>query len=157
MVRSIVRTFSATPDDVERKWYLVDASGLVLGRMAVVVANYLRGKGKVYFTPNIDCGDHIVIINARNVVLTGSKELKRFYWHTGHIGGIKFRTMRSMRADTPERIVTNAVRRMITRSPLGRSVMRKLHVYAGSSHPHEGQKPETLDIRTMSRKNSRKR
>ncbi|MDR3079029.1 MAG: 50S ribosomal protein L13 [Rickettsiales bacterium] len=151
-----MKTFSVTPEEIERKWYLVDAAGLVLGRMAAIVANYLRGKGKVYFTPHMDCGDHIVVVNAEKVVLTGGKELKRFYWHTGHIGGIKFRTMKKMRAETPERIIQNAVRRMITRSPLGRAVMGKLHVYGGSYHPHEGQRPEKLDIGAMSRKNSRK-
>ncbi|MDR1494850.1 MAG: 50S ribosomal protein L13 [Rickettsiales bacterium] len=152
-----MKTFSATPEDIERKWYIVDASGLILGRMAAILANLLRGKGKVYFTPNMDCGDHIVVINAGQVVLTGSKELKRFYWHTGHIGGIKFRTMEKMRIETPERIIENAVRRMVARNPLGRSVMKKLHIYRENFHPHEGQEPEKLDIRVMSRKNFRKR
>ncbi|MDR1425479.1 MAG: 50S ribosomal protein L13 [Rickettsiales bacterium] len=155
MLNNTNRTFSATPKSIEQRWYLIDATGLVLGRMAAIIANYLRGKGKVYFTPNLDCGDHVVVINTKNVVLTGGKELKRFYWHTGHIGGIKYKTMKNMRLETPERIVENAVCRMITRNPLGRSVMRKLHVYGGDSHPHEGQRPETLDLRTMNRKNFR--
>jgi large subunit ribosomal protein L13 len=157
MARNVMKTFSARAEDVEeRKWYVVDAEGLVLGRMAAIIANYLRGKDKVYFTPHMDCGSHVIVINASKVVLTGGKELKRLYWHTGHIGGIKFRTMKQMRTETPERIIENSVRRMISRNPLGREIMKKLHVYANGSHPHEGQNPGVLDIGSINRKNVRK-
>ncbi|MDR2077607.1 MAG: 50S ribosomal protein L13 [Rickettsiales bacterium] len=153
MARNLMKTFVARADDIKQNWYVVDASDLILGRMAVVIADYLRGKNRVYFTPNRDCGSHIIVVNAEKVVLTGDKEMKRFYWHTGHIGGIKFKTMGQFRAEKPERIIENSVRRMIARNSLGRTVMKKLHVYAGNSHPHGGQNPIELDLRSMSRKN----
>lgn len=155
-MNNIMKTFSASPRDVERRWYLVDATDLVLGRMSVILADYLRGKHKPYFTPSMDCGDHIVVINAEKVYMTGNKSVKRFYWHTGYPGGIKFRTMKQMIAETPERIIENSVRRMMSRNPLGREVIRKLHVYRGAEHPHEAQKPEILDLRAMSSKNAKR-
>lgn len=156
MNKNIMKTFSATPKDIERKWYIVDATDLVLGRMSVIIANYLRGKHKSYYTPNMDCGDNIIVINAEKIWLTGDKESKRFYWHTGYPGGIKYRTMKQMRIETPERIIENSVRRMISRNPLGRAMIKKLYVYSGSSHPHEGQQPIVLDIKTMNNKNSKR-
>ncbi|MCW8916864.1 MAG: 50S ribosomal protein L13 [Magnetovibrio sp.] len=152
-----MKTYSATPADVEKKWYVVDAEDVVLGRMASQIAMRLRGKHKAMFTPNIDCGDNIIVINAEKVKLTGRKLTnKKFYWHTGHPGGIKERTMEAiLTGDHPERVVIKAVERMISRSPLGRDQMRKLHVYAGPDHPHGAQNPEVLDIAAMNPKNKR--
>jgi large subunit ribosomal protein L13 len=151
-----MKTFVTRKEDVERNWYVIDASDLILGRMSVVIANYLRGKNRAYFMPNVDCGSHVIVINAGKVVLTGNKEAKRFYWHTGHIGGIKFRTMKQLRTTAPERIVENSVRRMIARNSLGRAIMKKLHVYGGSDHPHAGQNPKELDLKLVGRKNFKK-
>lgn len=157
MSKNIMKTFSATPKDIKRKWYVVDATDLVLGRMSAIVANILRGKNKAYYTPTMDCGDYVIITNADKVFLSGSKnEVKRFYWYTGYIGGMKFRTMKKMREEHPERIVENSIRRMISRTPLGREVLKKLYVYSGNEHPHAGQNPEVLDIRSMSDKNSKR-
>jgi large subunit ribosomal protein L13 len=144
--------------DVKRKWFLVDAEGLVLGRMAVQIANVLRGKNKPFFTPHVDCGDHVVVINAEKVALTGSKlDQKKFYWHSGYPGGLKERTMRQL-LDEPrlDRAITNAVRRMMSKGPLSREIMSKLRVYKGSSHPHTAQSPEVLDIAKLNNKNSRR-
>jgi len=150
-----MKTYSAKAADIERKWYVVDAEGLVLGRLATIIATRLRGKHKPMYTPHVDCGDHIIVINADKVVLTGRKrEDKRFYWHTGYPGGIKSRTMNQiLEGKHPERVVLKAVERMIKRSPMGRQQMRKLWVYAGPDHPHAGQSPEVLDIGAMNRKN----
>lgn len=152
-----MRTFSATPNDIERKWWIVDAEGLVLGRLAAEVAKILRGKHKAYFTPSMDCGDHVVIINADKVVLTGNKlESKKYFWHTGYPGGIKERTAKKVIAGKfPERVVEKAIERMISRNPLGRQQMSKLHVYTGAEHPHEGQKPAKLDIAKQNKKNTK--
>lgn len=145
------------PADVEKKWFLVDADGVVLGRMASVIANRLRGKHKPGYTPHVDCGDYIIVINAEKVRLTGNKAAKeKFYWHTGYPGGIKSRTWgQILESKHPERLVIKAVERMVPRGPLGRSQMRSLKVYAGSEHPHEAQQPETLDIAAMNPKNKR--
>lgn len=152
-----MKTFSATPKDITRKWYVVDATDLVLGRMSSIIANYLKGKHKPYYTPNMDCGDNIIIINAEKIFLTGNKEqAKRFYWFTGFIGHLKHRNIAQLRAETPERIIENSITRMITRNPLGREVLRKLYIYAGENHPHNAQKPEILDIRAMNSKNSKR-
>jgi len=150
-----MKTYSAKAADIERKWYVVDAEGLVLGRLATIIATRLRGKHKPMYTPHVDCGDHIIVINADKVVLTGRKrEDKRFYWHTGYPGGIKSRTMNQiLEGKHPERVVLKAVERMIKRSPMGRQQMRKLRVYASPDHPHAGQNPEVLDIGAMNRKN----
>ncbi len=152
-----MKTYSAKPSDVERKWLLVDAEGVVLGRLASIVANRLRGKHKAMYTPNIDTGDNVIVINADKVRLTGRKaEQDIFYWHTGYPGGIKGQSKGEILAGKhPERVVEKAVERMIPRGPLGREVMRKLRVYAGADHPHEAQQPEVLDVAAMNPKNKR--
>ncbi len=152
-----MNTYSARPADVEKKWYVIDAEGLVLGRLASVIAVRLRGKHKTIFTPHIDCGDNIIVVNAEKVKLTGRKaEQKTYYWHTGHPGGIKERKAgQILDGKYPERVIQKAVERMITRNPLGRQQMRKLHVYAGTEHPHVAQNPEVLDVAAMNPKNKR--
>jgi len=152
-----MRTYSAKPADVDRKWYVIDAEGVVLGRLASIVATRLRGKHRPLYTPHIDCGDNIIVINAEKVRLTGRKrEDKVFYWHTGYPGGIKQRTMgQTLDGKHPERAVLKAVERMVPRSPLGRQQMRKLRVYKGAEHPHEAQVPEPLDVAAMNPKNKR--
>ena len=152
-----MRTYSAKPSEIEKKWWVIDAEGLVLGRLATVVAIYLRGKHKTTFTPHMDCGDNIVIVNAEKVRLTGSKSTaKTYYWHTGYPGGIKSRTAdKILDGEYPERVIQKAVQRMITRGPLGRVQMGNLKVYGGSEHPHEAQQPEVLDVGAMNSKNKR--
>ena len=152
-----MKTYSAKPSEVEKKWHVVDAEGVVLGRMAAEIAKILRGKHKPMFTPHIDCGDHVIIINAEKVALTGRKrEQKKYYWHTGHPGGIKERTADAiLRSAHPERVVQKAVERMLPRGVMGRTHFKNLHVYAGSEHPHEAQKPEALDIAGRNPKNKR--
>lgn len=149
------QTRSLKPAEVKKDWVLIDAEGLVLGRLAALVANRLRGKHKPQFTPHVDCGDHVVIVNAEKVKVTGNKtEQSVFYWHTGYPGGIKERTMRErLEGRFPERVIEKAVERMITRGPLGRRQMKNLHVYAGAEHPHAGAQPSTLDIAALNRKN----
>jgi large subunit ribosomal protein L13 len=150
-------TYSAKPSEIERKWYVVDATDLVLGRLASRVSMILRGKHKPLFSTNIDCGDHVIILNAGKIHLTGNKyEDKKYFWHTGHPGGIKERTVRKViEGAHPKRVLEKAVERMIARSPLGRAQMLKLHVYAGSEHPHAGQKPEPLVFAEVNRKNKK--
>ncbi len=150
-------TLSLKPAEVQKNWVLIDAEGLVLGRLAVVIANRLRGKHKPQFTPHVDCGDNVVVINAQKVKLTGKKaENEIFYYHTGYAGGIKGRSMGERLASAhPERVLESAVERMITRGPLQRAQMKHLHVYGGAEHPHIGQKPETLDVAAMNPKNKR--
>ena len=152
-----MKTYSAKPSDVEKKWYVIDAEDLILGRMASVIALRLRGKHKPMYTAHIDCGDNIIVINAEKVKLTGRKlSDKKYYWHTGYPGGIKERTAgATLEGKHPERVVIKAVERMISRNPLGRQQMRKLHVYAGSDHPHTAQEPEVLDVGAMNPKNKR--
>ena len=152
-----MKTFSATPADIEKKWIVVDAEGIVLGRLAVIVANRLRGKHKPTFTPHMDMGDNVIVINADKVQMTGNKRAdKRYYWHTGHPGGIKFRTARQVLDSAhPERVVIKAVERMISRNKLGKQQMTHLRVYAGAAHPHEAQQPEVLDVKSMNAKNTR--
>jgi len=152
-----MNTFSAKSSDIERKWYIIDAEDLVLGRMASVIATRLRGKHKTIFTPHMDCGDNIIVINAEKVKLTGKKRADKIYYrHTGHPGGIKSRTAGSiLEGAHPERIVEKAVERMISRNPLGRQQLKKLHVYAGTDHPHAAQQPEPLDVAAMNPKNKR--
>lgn len=144
--------------DVNRKWVLVDAKGLVLGRLAVVLANVLRGKNKPFYSPHVDCGDHVIVINAEKIALTGKKmNDKFFYWHTGYPGGIKKRSMKQMiDSKTPERVIINAVRRMMSKGPLSRDIMTKLRVYKGETHLHEAQKPEFLDVGSLNNKNIRR-
>lgn len=152
-----MRTYSAKPSEIEKKWWIIDAEGLVLGRLATIVAMYLRGKHKPTFTPHMDCGDNIIIVNAEKVRLTGSKRTaKTYYWHTGYPGGIKSRTAdKILDGDHPERVIQKAVQRMITRGPLGRLQMGNLKVYGGSEHPHEAQQPVMLDVGSMNAKNKR--
>jgi large subunit ribosomal protein L13 len=154
----VQKTYSAKPSEVDAKWYVIDASGLVLGRLASVVASRLRGKHKTIYTPHIDCGDNIIVVNAAKVATTGAKlEKNRFFWHTGYAGGIKERLWGAILGGShPERLVSKAVERMISRNPLGRAQMKKLHVYAGPDHPHASQKPEILDVAKMNLKNTKR-
>jgi len=148
-------TASVKPADVEKKWHLIDADGLVVGRLAVIIANHLRGKHKVTFTPHVDCGDHVVVINADKVKFTGNKLKQQIYYkHTGYIGGIKAITAEKVLAGKfPERVLEKAVERMVPRGPLGRAQMRALHLYAGTEHPHGGTQPQPLDVAILNRKN----
>lgn len=152
-----MRTLSIKPSEVQKKWVIIDAQDLILGRLASIVANHLRGKHKASFTPHVDCGDHVIVINAEKVHLTGNKlKDKKFYWHTGYAGGIKERTLGNILSGRfPERAIMKAVERMVPRGPLGRQVMSNLRVYAGSAHPHAAQNPEILDVASMNRKNVR--
>lgn len=157
MERNIMKTYSAKPADIQRKWLVIDAEGVALGRLASQVAIILRGKHKPMYTPHMDCGDNVVIINAEKVRLTGRKrDNERFYWHTGYPGGIKSRSLgQILDGNYPERVIIKAVERMISRNPLGRQQMRKLHVYAGETHPHEAQQPEIFDFAAQNPKNKR--
>jgi large subunit ribosomal protein L13 len=148
-------TRSIKPAEVEKNWHLIDAEGLVVGRLAVVIADLLRGKHKPSFTPHVDCGDHVVVINADKVRFTGNKLLKKVYYkHTGYAGGIKGVTAgKVLDGRFPERVLEKAVERMIPRGPLGRDQMRALHLYAGAEHPHAGTQPQPLDVASMNRKN----
>ena len=148
-------TKPATPATVEKKWLIVDAEGLVVGRAATIIANVLRGKHKPSFTPHVDCGDNVIVINAGKVKFTGNKlSDKVYYKHTGYAGGIKGITAEKvLEGRFPERVLEKAIERMIPRGPLGRQQMRNLRVFAGSEHPHEAQNPEVLDIAAMNLKN----
>ena len=152
-----MKTYSAKPAEVEKKWIVVDAEGVVLGRLASIIAMRLRGKHKTIFTPHVDTGDNVIVVNAEKVHLTGNKRQDSvFYWHTGFPGGIKGRSKgQILDGAHPERVIEKAVERMITRGPLGRKVMGNLKVYAGASHPHEAQQPEALDVAAMNPKNKR--
>jgi large subunit ribosomal protein L13 len=152
-----MKTYSAKPAEVEKKWIVVDADGVVLGRLASIIAMRLRGKHKTIFTPHVDTGDNVIVVNAEKVRLTGNKRQDSvFYWHTGFPGGIKGRSKgQILDGAHPERVIEKAVERMITRGPLGRKVMGNLKVYAGASHPHEAQQPEALDVAAMNPKNKR--
>lgn len=148
-------TASAKPAEVEKKWILIDADGLVVGRLASLIANYLRGKHKPSFTPHVDCGDNVIVINAEKVRFTGNKlAQKTYYRHTGYPGGIKsVRAGQMLDGRFPERVLEKAVERMIPSGPLGRQQMRNLRIFAGTEHPHEAQSPETIDVGSMNRKN----
>ena len=148
-------TRSIKPAEVEKNWYVIDAEGLVVGRLAAIIANHLRGKHKPSYTPHVDCGDHVIVLNADKVKFTGRKMgEKKYYKHTGYAGGIKETTPEKiLEGKFPERVLEKAVERMVPRGPLGRQQMKALHLYAGTEHPHEGQKPETLDVASMNRKN----
>ena len=152
-----MKTFTATPKDIEKSWILIDANGLVVGRLAALIATRLRGKHKPSFTPHMDCGDNIVVINAGNIVLTGNKRAdKVYYWHTGYPGGIKERSAEKiLDGKHPERVLQKAVERMVPRGPLGRKQMKNLRIYAGAEHPHEAQNPEKLDVAALNAKNAR--
>ena len=152
-----MKTYSAKAGEIDKKWVLIDAEGLVVGRLAAVIATRLRGKHLPTFTPNQDMGDNVIVINADKVKFTGKKlDDKRFYWHTGYPGGIKDRTMRELlEGRFPERVVENAVRRMMPGGPLTRAQLKNLRVYAGTEHPHEAQNPSKLDVAAMNTKNAR--
>lgn len=152
-----MRTYSAKPSEISHPWFVVDAEGVVLGRLAAIVATRLRGKHKPMYTPNLDCGDSIVIVNAEKVLLTGNKRRdKVFYWHTGFPGGIKSRTMEQrLSGRFPERVIEKAVERMLPKTKMGREVIRKLRIYVGPEHPHSAQQPAALDIKAMNTKNGR--
>ena len=153
----MLKTYTAKPSDIEKKWWLIDAEDLVVGRLATIVAKILRGKHKTTFTPNIDCGDYVIIVNAEKVKLTGKKYAEKlYYWHTGYPGGIKDRTARQiMEGKYPERILEYAVSRMMSRGPLQRDLMTKLHIYKGNEHKHQAQNPQILDVGAMNRKNKK--
>ena len=143
-----MKSYIAKPQEVERKWYVVDAAGKPLGRVASQVASILRGKHKPTFTPNVDCGDHVIVINAEKVVLTGNKlDKKMYYNHSGYPGGLRERTARTMKEKYPVEMVERAVKNMLPKNRLGRQIYRQLFVYAGSEHKHEAQKPERLEVK----------
>ncbi len=152
-----MKTFSAKSAEIEKKWVMIDAEGLVVDRLASIVALRLRGKHKPTFTPHVDCGDNVIVVNAAKVVLTGRKVQQKIYRkHTGFIGGIKERSAKAILAGRfPERIVEKAVERMLPRGPLGRRQLANLRVYPGPSHPHDAQQPEKIDVASMNRKNKR--
>ncbi len=152
-----MKTYSIKPSEIEKKWLLIDAEDLVLGRLASLVAMRLRGKHKPSFTPHMDCGDNVIVINAEKVALTGNKRADDvFYWHTGYPGGIKERTKaQQLDGKYPERVIEKAVERMLPKGPLGRKVLGNLRVYKGTQHPHEAQNPEKLDVAAMNSKNKR--
>ena len=152
-----MKTYSMKASEIDKKWHVIDATDLVLGRLSSIIAKYLRGKHKPTFTPHMDCGEYIIVVNAEKVRLTGNKlKDKKFYWHTGYAGGIKERTINQLLSGKyPERVLYKAVERMITRGPLGRQQMTGLKVYAGPAHPHEAQNPDVLDVAIMNPKNKR--
>ena len=151
-----MKTYSATPADIEKKWIMIDAEGVVLGRLASIVSMRLRGKHKASFTPHMDCGDNVIIINAEKVQITGKKRQENYYWHTGYPGGIKSRTKEEiLEGDHPERVLMRAIKRMLPGNRLSRKQMTNLRIYAGSEHPHEAQAPEVLDVKSMNSKNTR--
>ena len=140
-----MKTFMASPATIDRKWYVVDATGMTLGRLASEVAKVLRGKNKAIFTPHMDTGDFVIVVNADKVKVTGKKlDQKIYYHHSGYVGGLKETTLREMKAKKPEKVVELAVKGMLPKGPLGRQMYTKLHVYAGPEHPHAAQKPEVL-------------
>lgn len=152
-----MRTYSARPAEIEKKWIIIDAEGIVLGRLASIVATRLRGKHKATFTPHMDMGDNVIVINADKVQLTGNKRQdKIYYWHTGYPGGIRNRTAQQiLDGKHPERVVEKAIQRMMPGGPLSRAQLSNLRVYAGAEHPHEAQQPEVLDVASLNPKNTR--
>lgn len=152
-----MKTYIATPATIEKQWFIIDGEGLVVGRLAALIAARLRGKHKPTFTPNMDCGDNIVVINADKVVFTGKKrDDKTYYWHTGYPGGIKERQAHQLLDGRfPERVLEKAVERMLPGGPLSRRQMKNLKVYAGTEHPHEAQQPEKIDVASLNSKNTR--
>lgn len=143
-----MKTYMAKGETVQRDWLLVDAKDQVLGRMASQVASMLRGKHKSVFTPHVDCGDHVIVINAADIVLTGNKlDQKIYYSHSGYVGGLKETKYRDLIARKPEFVVYEAVRRMLPKGPLGRKMLKKLRVYAGSEHAHEAQQPKAIELK----------
>jgi large subunit ribosomal protein L13 len=153
----MMKTYSAKPAEVEKKWIVIDAKGLVVGRLASLIAMRLRGKHKPTYTPHVDCGDNVIVVNAEKVVLTGRKVQQKVYQHhTGHIGGIKERTAKFiLEGRHPQRVVEKAVERMLPRGPLARRQLSNLRVYKGPDHPHAAQQPEKLEVASLNRKNAR--
>ncbi|RIA55937.1 50S ribosomal protein L13 [Dichotomicrobium thermohalophilum] len=153
-----MKTFSAKPSDIEKKWVLIDAEGLVVGRLAAFIAARLRGKHKPTFTPHMDDGDNVIVINADKVVFTGRKRNdKTYYWHTRYPGGIKERKAHQiLDGRFPERVLEKAVERMLPRGPLGRQQLKNLRIYSGAEHPHEAQQPEQLDVASLNPKNTKR-
>ncbi len=151
-----MKTYSARPADIEKNWFLIDADGLVVGRLAAIIATRLRGKNKAMYTPHMDCGDNIIVINACNVALTGKKRADKTYFrHTGYPGGIKQRKAGEiLDGRFPERVLEMAVTRMMPGGPLSRKQLKNLKIYAGAEHPHEAQQPETIDVAASNAKNS---
>lgn len=142
-----MKSYMASPSDVERKWYIVDAEGKTLGRMASEIASVLRGKKKPIYTPHIDTGDYVIVVNAEKVATTGKKmNQKIYYHHSDYVGGMKETTLKEMMNKKPEYVITHAVKGMLPKGPLGRQMLKKLFVYAGSEHKHAAQKPEALEI-----------
>jgi large subunit ribosomal protein L13 len=152
-----MNTYALKASDIKKEWHIVDATDLVVGRAAAVIASYLRGKHKPEYSPHLDCGDNIIVINAEKVKFTGnkfSKDGKIYYWHTGYMGGIKETSAkRIIEGKHPERVLENAVKRMLSKNPMGRQHFRNLHIYTGSEHPHKGQQPKPLDLAKMNNKN----
>ena len=150
-----MRTFSLRADQIKKDWVVVDAKDVILGRLSAVIASYLRGKHKPEFTPSMDCGDYVVVINADKVQVTGNKmDDHVFYWHTGYPGGIKQRTLKErLNSKFPERVISKAVERMLPKGPLGRQMLRNLKIYSGENHPHAAQQPKVLDVASMNAKN----
>lgn len=141
-------TYMAKASEIERKWYVIDAEGKTLGRLASEVASILRGKHKPTFTPHVDTGDHVILINAEKIELTGNKMANKVYYrHSGYVGGLKTRTAQEMREKFPERMLELAIKGMLPKGTLGRQMFKKLHVYAGAEHPHQAQQPETYELR----------
>jgi large subunit ribosomal protein L13 len=153
-----MKSYIAKPSEIKRNWWIIDAENLVLGRLAATTATLLRGKHKVTYTPSIDCGDHVIIINAEKVHLTGKKaQQRKFYWHTGFPGGIKFITPeKTVAYGHPERVIERAIQRMIPREKLGRAQMTKLHIYGGSEHPHTAQNPQPFNQAEKNPKNKKR-
>ena len=153
-----MKTFSPKPSDITKKWWLIDAKDLVLGRLASEIAKLIRGKHKPFFSPHMDSGDYVVVINAEKIHMTGQKRLqKTYYRHTGYPGGIKSNDANTILSSRfPERVLMKAVERMISRNPLGRQQMTKLHIYSGSDHPHQGQSPEPFDLASKNSKNTKR-
>jgi len=149
------KTYAAKPSEIERKWWLIDAENLVLGRVSAIIADILRGKNKSIFTPNLDCGDYVVVVNADKIKLTGKKlSDKKYFWHTGHPGGIKERSAKDLiQGQSPEKVLEKSISRMISRGPLQRDILSKLFIYKGAEHKHQAQKPEKLEVATLNRKN----
>jgi large subunit ribosomal protein L13 len=152
-----MKTYTVKASELDKKWLLIDAEGVVLGRLATIIANRLRGKHKPTYTPHMDCGDHVIVVNAEKVHLTGRKRQDSvFYWHTGYPGGIKGRSKGAiLDGKHPGRVIEKAVERMVPRGPLGRRIMSHLKIYAGPQHPHEAQSPVTVDVAAMNPKNKR--
>lgn len=153
-----MKTFSATPSDIQKKWVVIDAEGVVLGRLASQIALRLRGKHKPTFTPHMDTGDNVIIINAEKVKLTGQNKAEQsvFYWHTGYPGGIKERSAKTiLQGRYPERVIVKAVERMLPEGPMGRKLLTNLRVFAGTEHPHAPQNPEVIDMASLNPKNKR--